>query len=135
MSLTRIYSDQYRWRRWSGVYPELGDLSGTRVIDLGCGIGDQARDLSGLGANVLGVDANPDMIEHASRREIPRARFLCDDFRNLQAHGLQADGIWASFAAAYFPRFDVFLDSIETVLALFCFTRSFRTLSGASSTR
>ncbi|CAB1073502.1 hypothetical protein D1AOALGA4SA_1866 [Olavius algarvensis Delta 1 endosymbiont] len=65
MSLIEHYARQYRWRRWSEVYPYLGDLAETRVVNLGCGIGDQARDLSRLGARVLGVDGNQDFIAHA----------------------------------------------------------------------
>lgn len=116
MSISQIYSNQYRWRRWSGVYPDLGDISGRRVLDLGCGIGDQARDLSSRGAYVLGIDANQDLIDHANRREIPGARFLCDNITNLKQHELEAEGIWASFTVAYFPQFDHFLGSIETAL-------------------
>ncbi len=116
MSIVEIYTNQYCWRRWSGVYPDLGDLSDTLIIDLGCGIGDQARDLSRLGATVLGVDANQDLIDHADRRGIPRARFLCDNIANLKEHVSETDGIWASFTVAYFPHFDQFLDCIDTVL-------------------
>lgn len=116
MSISQIYSNQYRWRRWSGVYPDLGDLAGRLVLDLGCGIGDQARDLSRRGAHVLGIDANQDVIDYANRRGIPHARFLCDNITNLKEHELAADGIWASFTAAYFTQFDQFLDGIDTVL-------------------
>lgn len=116
MSISQIYSNQYRWRRWPGVYPDLGDLAGRLVLDLGCGIGDQARDLSRRGAHVVGIDANQDVIDYANRRGIPHARFLCDNITNLKEHELASDGIWASFTAAYFTQFDQFLDCIDTVL-------------------
>lgn len=116
MSLTHIYSNQYRWRRWSSVYSHLGDLSQKQVLDLGCGIGDQARDLSLLGASVLCVDANQEFIDHAKSRGIPRARFLCGNIADLKDQLSKSDGVWASFTAAYFPRFDVFLRSIDTAL-------------------
>src|SRR5262245_34110374 len=116
MSLVRVYSDQYRWRRWSTVYPALGDLSNAQVLDLGCGIGAQARDLSRFGATVLGVDASREAIDHAASRGIPRARFVCDDITNLRDHAQEVDGVWTGFAAAYFPRFDVFLRVVEDAL-------------------
>jgi SAM-dependent methyltransferase len=116
MSLAEVYSQQYGWRRWSTIYPALGDLSGTQVTDLGCGIGDQSRDLSRLGAHVLGVDANREIIDHAVSRGIPRARFVCDKITNLANHELESDGIWTSFTAAYFPQFEVFLRSGEAAL-------------------
>lgn len=116
MSITQIYSNQYRWRRWSSVYPDLGDISGGLVLDLGCGVGDQARDLSRRGARLLGIDANQDVIDHASQLGIPGARFLCDNITNLKEHDLVSDGVWASFTAAYFPEFDQFLRCIDAVL-------------------
>lgn len=116
MSLAQHYSDQYGWRRWSSVYPDLGDLSGTRVMDLGCGIGDQARDLSRLGATVLGVDANRDVIDHAVSRGIARAQFLCENITNPGNYARACDGVWTSFTAAYLPRFDPFLGSVATAL-------------------
>ena len=116
MSLVESYSRQYRWRRWSDVYPYLGDLSGTQVVDLGCGIGDQVRDLSRLGAHVLGVDGNQDVIDHAKSRGIPRARFVCGDITAIKDSELKSDGVWTSFTAAYFPRFDVLTRSIDSVL-------------------
>jgi ubiquinone/menaquinone biosynthesis C-methylase UbiE len=116
MSLTQIYSNQYRWRRWSDVYSHLGDLPGKQVLDLGCGIGDQARDLSRLGADIIGVDANQEFIDHATSRGIPGARFLCGDIVDLKDNLAESDGVWASFTVAYFPRFDMFLRSIDPVL-------------------
>lgn len=42
--------------------------AGERVLDIGCGNGQFARKMASLGAEVLGVDAAPGMIEHARRR-------------------------------------------------------------------
>ncbi len=116
MSRALIYSRQYAWRRWPDLYAELGDLGGKTLIDLGCGIGDQSRDLSHLGAEVLGVDVNPEAIDHAVERGIPRARFQCRDVRALDTSGQRADGVWTSFTAAYFPQFDEMLLPVEKVL-------------------
>jgi len=94
----------------------LGDISGAKVVDLGCGIGDQARDLSRLGAHVFGVDGNQDVIDHAKSRGIPHARFVCCDITDIEDSELKSDGVWASFIAAYFPRFDVLIRSIDSLL-------------------
>ena len=116
MSRVEILSRQYRWRRWSDVYPYLGDLSGAEVVDLGCGIGDQACDLSRLGAHVFGVDGNQDVIDHAKSRRIPHTRFVCCDITDIKDTEMKSDGVWTSFTAAYFPRFDVLTRSIDSVL-------------------
>jgi trans-aconitate methyltransferase len=100
MYLVESYSRQYRWRRWSDVYPYLGDLSGTQVVDLGCGIGDQARDLSRLGAHVFGVDGNQDVIDHAESRGIPRARFVWGDITDIKDSELKSDGVWKPRSSA-----------------------------------
>ena len=76
MSVTEMYRQQYPWRPWDRIYPLLGNLSGQLVLDLGCGIGDQAADLARLGAEVIGVDMNESLVEVARAREIPRARFV-----------------------------------------------------------
>ncbi len=116
MSIVEILSRQYRWRRWSDVYPYLGDISGAKVVDLGCGIGDQARDLSRLGAHVFGVDGNQDAIDHAKSRGIARAQFVCCNITDIEDSELKSHGVWASFIAAYFPRFDVLTRSIDSLL-------------------
>lgn len=116
MSIVEILSRQYRWRRWSEIYPYLGDLTGAQVVDQGCGIGDQARDLSRLGARVFGVDGNQDVIDHAKSSGIPHARFVCCDIRDIKNSELKFDGVWTSFTAAYFPRFDALTRSIDSVL-------------------
>lgn len=111
------YSRQYHWRRWSSVYPLLGPLRGASVLDLGCGIGDQARDLAALGALVTGVDATQEFVDHARDRRIGGARFLCEDVRDMTGRGLEFDGIWSSFTVAYFPRSGEFLRVVDELLS------------------
>ena len=65
MSVVEYISRQYQWRRWSEIYPYLGDLSGVQVVDLGSGIGDQARDLSRLRAYVFGVDGISTLLKNS----------------------------------------------------------------------
>jgi SAM-dependent methyltransferase len=115
MTPPTIQLQQYRWRRWPEVYPALGDLRNKQVIDFGCGIGDQTRDLSRLGAEVVGVDANAEAIDHARSRGIPGARFVCGDIAGLGDLGMKADGVWTSFTAAYFTRFEVLVRAAENV--------------------
>ena len=46
----------------------IGDVSGQRVLDIGCGDGDLAFDLAKRGAIVSGVDSSVAMIEAAQGR-------------------------------------------------------------------
>jgi SAM-dependent methyltransferase len=50
------------------VFELLGDVAGLRVLDAGCGPGLYAADLVGRGAEVLGCDASPEMIDLARAR-------------------------------------------------------------------
>lgn len=112
MNLGDQYERQYQWRHWRLAYENLPRVRGAAVLDLGCGVGDQARDLALLGATVRGVDSNPDFIRSAADRGIEGAAFQLGDVRQLRDLG-RFDGIWASFVAAYFPDF-------QPVLAHWC---------------
>lgn len=46
----------------------LGDIRGKTVLDLGCGTGENLVPLAKRGANVIGIDISPDLIELAHRR-------------------------------------------------------------------
>lgn len=73
------------------------------MLDLGCGIGDLAADLSARGATIVGVDINEEVIAYANNRHIPNAEFRQSDLRTFRDPHLCVDGIWSSFTAAYFP--------------------------------
>jgi SAM-dependent methyltransferase len=51
-----------------------GDLAGRRVLDVGCGTGQVAGALTGLGARVWGIDPSAEMLARA-RLTAPRAAF------------------------------------------------------------
>jgi len=101
MTMQNYYARQYQWRHWQEVLDLLPDLKQQNVLDLGCGIGDIARDLSTRGAIVTGIDANQELIEHAVSRDIPNASFQCVNWNDLNSQEKSFDGIWASFVAAY----------------------------------
>jgi len=94
---------QTDWRSWPRIFDALPPLRGQTVLDLGCGIGDQAAELVDRGARVIGVDMNEDLIRTAQDRQLPNAELRMGDLRALPDLGVVADGIWCSFAAAYFP--------------------------------
>jgi SAM-dependent methyltransferase len=104
MSLSHEYKQQLAWRHWAQVMDLLPPLAGKTVLDLGCAIGDQAALLVERGARVVGVDGNPELIATARARGVPNTEFRHGYLQTLD--GVEAaDGIWCSFAAAYFPDF------------------------------
>lgn len=76
---------------------ELAARAGGGVIcDLGCGPGHVARYLHERGANVIGIDLSPGMIERA-RAITPDVPFEAGDMRALDA----SDGAWQAIVAFY----------------------------------
>jgi SAM-dependent methyltransferase len=72
----------------TAVAPAVGQLLAAAgigdglVVDLGCGSGILARELTALGYRVLGVDVSAHMVDRA-RRVAPRARFVQGSLRRV----------------------------------------------------
>ena len=62
-----------------------------------------AAELVARGARVIGVDMNEELLREARSRQLSNAEFRAGDLRTLPDLGIAADGLWCSFAAAYFP--------------------------------
>ncbi len=99
---------------------EAGEIRG-RVLDVGCGTGENALYLASLGLDVLGVDAAPTAIERARTRAAERgsrAEFLVWDALELSELGRTFDAVTDS---GLFHTFDdedrpPFAASLHTVL-------------------
>jgi SAM-dependent methyltransferase len=74
-------------------------------------VGDQAAELAARGARVLGFDANEELLLAARATGLAQAEFRQADLRALAGLELEADGIWCSFTAAYFPELPAVLRS------------------------
>ncbi|MCW2512144.1 MAG: methylase involved in ubiquinone/menaquinone biosynthesis [Mycobacterium sp.] len=85
-----------RWARLAatgaGVHGEadlvdtlLGELGGNSVLDAGCGTGRVAIELAQRGRSVVGVDADPDMLD-AARAKDADIPWLLADLAELDAH-------------------------------------------------
>jgi trans-aconitate methyltransferase len=99
MSLADEYRRQQAWR--TPLYDHLPPLAGRTVLDLGCAIGDQSAVLAERGARVIGIDGNDELLEVARARGVAEVHKA--DLRAVP--DVKADGIWASFVAAYFVDF------------------------------
>ena len=85
---------------------------GSRILEIGCGTGDEALALASRGATVVALDASPEMIRIARRKAADRglddrATFLPAEAKDLPdlADSLSGpfDGGYASFSLAYEP--------------------------------
>lgn len=69
-------------------YHLLGDVSGKRIVDFGCGSGANSLLLAGRGAHVWGVDISEDLIRLAARRLAVNGRAGGAQFIVGSAHDL-----------------------------------------------
>jgi SAM-dependent methyltransferase len=94
-----------------------GNLNGATVLDAGCGSGAQAQWLLDQGAEVIGMDISPRMIEEAERRCAGRGRFMVADLAQpLPLEPASLDGITSSLALHYVADWNVPLQSFASAL-------------------
>jgi SAM-dependent methyltransferase len=92
-------------------------LPGAVVLDAGCGSGAQSQWLLDQGADVVGVDLSPRMVQEAERRCAGRGRFLAADLAEpLPLEPGSLDGIVSSLALHYLADWTVPLRSFASAL-------------------
>lgn len=92
----------------------LGDPRGLKILDLGCGIGDNALLMAHLGAHVTGIDISPRSIEVAMDRAArcgleERVRFYCGPVEEVEPADKPFDVVFADGVLHHL------LDSLEQV--------------------
>jgi trans-aconitate 2-methyltransferase len=77
---TELYEARHGfvWRLGEGVVELLKPQAGERILDLGCGPGQLTKKIAESGAEVVGLDASPEMIGQA-RQNYPELRFVLQD--------------------------------------------------------
>ena len=104
--------------RWSG----LDQLPpGSRVLDVGCGIGGSARILArDYGFEVLGISISPAQIARATALTppdlAPRCRFAVMDALALELPEHHYDGVWSVEAGPHMPDKQRYADELLRVL-------------------
>jgi ubiquinone/menaquinone biosynthesis C-methylase UbiE len=100
----------------------LGDLAGKSVLEVGCGTGDDAREVAALvgpTGKVVGTDLSGTMIDEARRRSA--GSDLPIDFRIADLAGLDFpdgtfDGAWAKLVLMHTVDIETALDELVRVL-------------------
>jgi ubiquinone/menaquinone biosynthesis C-methylase UbiE len=85
-------ADWVRWARTPGhdaywyyspaFFEEIVPPPGRRTLDLGCGEGRVARDLTARGHSIVGVDASPTLLRHAQEAD-PDGSYVAADAASL----------------------------------------------------
>lgn len=96
MSFAKVYDifmDNVPYGDWAGYLHELLTEYGMEdgiVLDLGCGTGNLTEKLAGLGYDMIGVDASPDMLEIAMDKRVQSGYdilYLLQDMREFELYG------------------------------------------------
>lgn len=84
----RVYNQH--WAHFArNILPALQQLvlkdlpAGASILDLCCGTGQLAQELTALGYTITGIDGSAEMLRYA-RRNAPAARFVLDDARTFK---------------------------------------------------
>lgn len=104
MSLKTEYENQQKYRKWSLIVDKLPIKSDHVVAELGCGTGSFAEVLSKKIKEVIAIDLNQNLLEILQNKKIENITILQKDISNLNYIPEQVDGIFSSFAIAYFPN-------------------------------
>lgn len=98
----------------------LDVADGERVVDVACGTGNAAIPAAAAGADVLGVDLTPQMLEVAQRRAQEAGvavRWVEGDAEDLPLPDGHADVVLSTFGCMFAPRHEVVADELTRVLA------------------
>jgi trans-aconitate methyltransferase len=95
---TELYEAQHAfvWRFGEALIEILAPKPGERILDVGCGTGQLTREIAERGAEVLGVDASPEMIGQA-RQNYPGLRFTLQDAASMTFNG-EFDAVFSNAA-------------------------------------
>jgi SAM-dependent methyltransferase len=97
---------------------ELADVGlGVRVLDLATGTGLVARTAAASGAEVVGIDISPGMIDVARTYEVRAIEFLVADAAALPFDDGSFDAVTCAFGLSHMPDVAAVLAEVRRVLA------------------
>lgn len=105
MDLKKQYREQQKYRRWMEICDRLPLDKGKTIIDLGCGTGEMSAVLAERAGEIIAVDRDENLLEELRKKEAKNIRVVCKDIRDI-SYVEKADGIFSSFAIAYFPNME-----------------------------
>jgi trans-aconitate 2-methyltransferase len=89
------------WKYGESLIELLDPKPGERILDLGCGTGQLTQKIAERGADVLGLDASPEMIGQA-RQNFPSLRFVLQD-ATAMSFAEEFDAVFSNAALHWIP--------------------------------
>lgn len=99
----------------SSLIRALGELPGRSILDVGCGTGDDARELATLGGRVTATDISDAMLAEARRRG-GDVTFVREDVHALTFPDASFDGVRVKLVRQHSPDVDTADDELVRVL-------------------
>ncbi len=121
--IARAYAEQIEANAWNAHYERanalrlVGDVSGRRVLDAGCGPGAHAAVLADRGATVTGIDASSELLSIATARLGDRVTLVPGDLSDpLPFEDDSFDVVLASLVLHYLRDWEPTLAEFHRVL-------------------
>jgi len=102
------------WHYGEELLNLLSPQPGERILDLGCGTGQLTQQIALTGAEVMGIDAAPSMIEQA-RQNYPDLKFAIADARDFQVEQ-SFDAVFSNAALHWILEPDAVIRCIHQAL-------------------
>jgi trans-aconitate methyltransferase len=97
-----------------GILSYLNPKPTETILDLGCGTGDLANEISLTGAKVIGTDSSSGMIAKA-KSKFPGIEFYQMDARELK-FDIQFDAIFSNAVLHWIPEKEIVMEKMYSVL-------------------
>ena len=94
-------------REGEGFIQRINLKPGAKVLDVACGTGNQSLPAAHAGANVIGLDIAPNLLEQARKRaadEKLKIEFIEGDAEKLPYEAARFDVVLSMFGAMFAPR-------------------------------
>ncbi|MBR2302918.1 MAG: class I SAM-dependent methyltransferase [Clostridia bacterium] len=105
------------WSDKNHLVSFLSLLTGNKILDIGCGVGEVLSFCFEQGFNVTGIDISKELLTIA-QRNVPKAKLYHDSFYNMENINETFDGIIASYVLVHVPKekADFIIKSIKSKL-------------------
>jgi trans-aconitate 2-methyltransferase len=107
-------SHSFVWKFGAALLELLEPKPGERILDLGCGTGALTAQIAAAGAEVVGIDGSPQMIDQA-RRSFPDLRFETGDARTFALDG-KFDAVFSNAVLHWVKEPEQAVSRIRTAL-------------------
>lgn len=99
------------------LFDMLGDYKGKSILDLGCGIGVFAKEISLMAGEVTGIDISKECIKYAQTyNNSSNIDYICMDIKDLASVNDKFDIVFSDMVFNYIENYDKLLSNIYSLL-------------------